>query len=166
MKERIRLNKLQINSNKLNKIGAWQTDRRTELQLFCIYRAVRSCALCADARWLGLTRYSKYSYRNYKSSNLCSQDLTSIWSHFYNVFSQISKPRFSRTRRRKNVCRSLDGLVAPLYFVHYIGMSTEYTPRVKKTRHQTLGHNFTNYYPIFKIFSLADSAVNLQQTHV
>ena len=22
----------------------------------------------------------------------------------------------------------------------------------KKTRHQTLGHNFTNYYPIFKIF--------------
>ena len=40
------------------------------------------------------------------------------------------------------------------------------TPWVKKTRHQTLGHNFTNYYPIFKIFSLADSVVNLQQTHV
>ena len=36
----------------------------------------------------------------------------------------------------------------------------------KKTRHQTLGHNFTNYYPIFKIFSLAYSAVNLQQIHV
>jgi len=36
------------------------------------------------------------------------------------------------------------------------------TPWVKK-RHQTLGHNFTNYYPIFKIFSLSDSAVNLQQ---
>ena len=36
----------------------------------------------------------------------------------------------------------------------------------KKTRHQTLGHNFTNYYPIFKIFSLADSVVNLQQIHV
>ena len=36
----------------------------------------------------------------------------------------------------------------------------------KKTRHQTLGHNFTNYYPIFKSFSLADSVVNLQQTHV
>jgi len=36
----------------------------------------------------------------------------------------------------------------------------------KKTRHQTLGHNFTNYYPIFKIFSLPDSVVNLQQTHV
>jgi len=33
----------------------------------------------------------------------------------------------------------------------------------KKTRHKTLGHNFTNYYPIFKIFSLADSVVNLQQ---
>jgi len=36
----------------------------------------------------------------------------------------------------------------------------------KKTRHQTLGHNFTNYYPIFKILSLADSVVNLQQTHI
>jgi len=36
----------------------------------------------------------------------------------------------------------------------------------KKTRHQTLGHNFTNYYPIFEIFSLADSGVNLQQIHV
>jgi len=36
----------------------------------------------------------------------------------------------------------------------------------KKTRHQTLGHNFTNYYPIFKIFSLADSAVNVQQIHL
>ena len=40
------------------------------------------------------------------------------------------------------------------------------TPWVKKTRHQTLGHNFTNYYPIFKIFSLTDSVVNLQQIHV
>ena len=41
-----------------------------------------------------------------------------------------------------------------------------YTVSQKKTRHQTLGHNFTNYYPIFKIFSLADSVVNLQQAHV
>jgi len=36
----------------------------------------------------------------------------------------------------------------------------------KKTRHQSLCHNFTNYYPIFKFFSLADSVVNLQQIHV
>jgi len=36
----------------------------------------------------------------------------------------------------------------------------------QKTRHQTLGHNFTNYYPIFNFFSLADSIVNLQQIHV
>jgi len=28
----------------------------------------------------------------------------------------------------------------------------------KKTRHQTLSHNFTNYYPIFKIFSLENSS--------
>jgi len=37
-----------------------------------------------------------------------------------------------------------------------------YTVSQKKTRHQTLGHNF-NYYPIFKIFSLADSVVNLHK---
>ena len=36
-----------------------------------------------------------------------------------------------------------------------------YTVSQKKTRHQTLGHNFTNYYPIFKFFSLANSVVNL-----
>ena len=36
----------------------------------------------------------------------------------------------------------------------------------KKTRHQTLSHNFANYYPIFKFFSLADSVVNLQQTRL
>jgi len=36
----------------------------------------------------------------------------------------------------------------------------------KKTRHQTLGHNFTNYYPIFNFFSLPDAVVNLQQTRV
>ena len=36
----------------------------------------------------------------------------------------------------------------------------------KKTRHQTLGHNFTKYYPIFKKFLLPDSVVNLQQIHV
>jgi len=41
-----------------------------------------------------------------------------------------------------------------------------YTPWVKKTRHQTPSHNFTNYYPIFKIFSLANSVVNLKQTDV
>ena len=34
----------------------------------------------------------------------------------------------------------------------------------QKKRHQTLSNNFTNYYPIFKIFSLKDSVVNLQQT--
>jgi len=41
-----------------------------------------------------------------------------------------------------------------------------YTVSQKKTKHPTLGHNFTNYYPIFKIISLADSVVNLQQTRV
>jgi len=41
----------------------------------------------------------------------------------------------------------------------------KYTMRQKKRR-QTLGHNFINKYPIFKIFSPADSVVNLQQIHV
>ena len=49
---------------------------------------------------------------------------------------------------------------------YFFLFSTFYTVSQKKTRHQTLGHNFTNYYRIFKIFSLADSVVNLQQTHV
>jgi len=56
-----------------------------------------------------------------------------------------------------------------------MAVKAQYTVRSKtagiytvsqKTRHQTLGHNFTNYYPIFKIFSLIDSVVNLQQTHI
>ena len=48
-----------------------------------------------------------------------------------------------------------------------IAYSLRTTPWVKKkTRHQTLGHNFTNYYPIFKMFSLADLVVNLQQIRV
>ena len=35
------------------------------------------------------------------------------------------------------------------------------TPWVKKTRHLTLAHNFTKYWPIFKILSLLDSVGNL-----
>jgi len=41
-----------------------------------------------------------------------------------------------------------------------------YTVSQKNKTLQTLGHNFTNYYPIFKIFSPANSAVNLQQIRV
>jgi len=36
-----------------------------------------------------------------------------------------------------------------------------YTKWVKKTRHRTLAHNFTKYWPIFKILSLLDSVGNL-----
>ena len=35
------------------------------------------------------------------------------------------------------------------------------TPWVKKTRHLSLAHNFTKYWPIFKILSLLDSVENL-----
>jgi len=48
----------------------------------------------------------------------------------------------------------------------YTGVVAVVHRESKKTRHQTFGHNFTNYYPIVKIFSLADSVVNLQQIHV
>jgi len=48
-----------------------------------------------------------------------------------------------------------------LYFV-----AVKFFAVSQKTRHQTLGHNFNNYYPIFKIFSIADSVVNLQQIYV
>jgi len=53
--------------------------------------------------------------------------------------------------------KMLHGVIHPICIIHR---------ESKKKRHQTLGHNFTNYYPIFKIFSLADSVVNLQQTRV
>ena len=36
-----------------------------------------------------------------------------------------------------------------------------YTVSQKKTRHQTLAHNFTKYWPILKILSALDSLGNL-----
>jgi len=53
----------------------------------------------------------------------------------------------------------------PLKSVVHASATPELHRESKKTRHQAIGHNFTNYYPIFKIFSLADSVVNLQQIH-
>jgi len=41
--------------------------------------------------------------------------------------------------------------------------ASEYTASQKKTRRQTLAHNFTKYQPIF-VFLLTDLVVNLQQT--
>ena len=61
-----------------------------------------------------------------------------------------------------NLCRAYRSLPIP-DAPESLFTSALYTVS-QKTRHQTLGHNFTNYYPIFEIFLLADSAVNLQQT--
>ena len=36
----------------------------------------------------------------------------------------------------------------------------------QKTRYLSLTHNFTKYWPIFKILSLLDSVGNLQQSHI
>ena len=38
---------------------------------------------------------------------------------------------------------------------------SKYTVSQKKTRHLTLAHKFTKYWPIFKFFSLLDSVGNL-----
>jgi len=66
-------------------------------------------------------------------------------------------------RTNGNLCRAYRSLPIP-DAPDSLFTSALYTVS-QKTRHQTLGHNFTNYYPIFKTFSLADSAVNLQQTN-
>jgi len=70
------------------------------------------------------------------------------------IVSKILKTRYSEMKSLlgcRTVCFNAGGI---------------YTVSQKKTRHQTLGHNSTNYYAIFKNFSLDDSAVNLQQIHV
>ena len=60
-----------------------------------------------------------------------------------------------------NTCDAVDSGIK-VHFLLIFPLHSE----SRKTRHQTLGHKFTNCYPIFKIFSLADWAVNLQQIHV
>jgi len=59
------------------------------------------------------------------------------------------------------VCNTNIYIYIYIYICIYI-----YTYTVSQKRHQILGHNFTNYYPIFEIFSLANSVVNLQQIRV
>ena len=55
-----------------------------------------------------------------------------------------------------------------LRFFHRLGAlpTCIYTVSQKKTRHQTLAHNFPTSQPIFKILSLFDSLVDLQLTHI
>ena len=71
-----------------------------------------------------------------------------------------------RSARSMDLIFSCKNLVYSKLELASMRMLVIYTVSQKKTRHQTLGHNFTSYYPIFKFFSLADSAVNLQQIHV
>jgi len=74
---------------------------------------------------------------------------------------QIEDYSFNDTNRENEVHQ----IVGKHQWIHKTDYYN-YTVSRKKTRHQTLGHNFSKYYPIFKFFSLADSAVNLQQIHV
>jgi len=49
-------------------------------------------------------------------------------------------------------------------FTVYVNLSNAFSGNtlwVKKTRHQTLAHNFTKYWPIYQILSLLDSVGNL-----
>jgi len=62
-------------------------------------------------------------------------------------------------------CALLKGIGSRNGSIAYIAIKQDYTVS-QKTRHQTLGHNFTNCYPIFKFFLPADSEVNLQQIRV
>jgi len=48
-------------------------------------------------------------------------------------------------------------LVMCKHTTHHMNLHRE----SKKTRHLTLAHNFTKYWPIFKILSLLDSVGNL-----
>ena len=45
--------------------------------------------------------------------------------------------------------------------VHHLGMQPANYTVSQKTRHLTLAHNFTKYWPIFKILLLLDSVGNL-----
>ena len=74
------------------------------------------------------------------------------------------RPIYAVTVHRKPRGRSMVGQLGHGLTKNLAG-TTMYTVS-QKTRHQTLGHNFTNYYPIFNFFSLSDSVVNLQQTCV
>jgi len=45
--------------------------------------------------------------------------------------------------------------------LHTVARENKLHRESKKTRHQTLAHNFTKHWPIFKILSLLDSVGNL-----
>jgi len=77
-----------------------------------------------------------------------SQKATHILTDFQNSFTGRLSGKFA-TNSHLNIAPHLNYIVSQ-----------------KKTRHQTLGRNFANYYPSFKFFPLTDSVVNLQQIPV
>ena len=58
------------------------------------------------------------------------------------------------------VCKSSIAFYRVLQYKHF-----DVHRESKKTRHLTLAHNFTKYWPIFKILSLLDSVGNLLCTN-
>ena len=83
-----------------------------------------------------------------------TRSLTSLIQVKFNYTGPTRLCRRSRSNHRS------DPTVQPIK-ARFVWPNSKYTPWVKKTRHITLAHNFTKYWPIFKILSLLESVENL-----
>jgi len=72
------------------------------------------------------------------------------------IHSKKKRLQLSPTVERKQIF-----LITVFTIIVCIICTSIYTVSQKKTRHLTLAHNFTKYWPIFKILSLLDSVGNL-----
>jgi len=111
-----------------------------------------------------------FNYTNHYSLNVHCINLNKIYSIVLVLY--MSKKLYLKTLQSGKVKFSSTTFYMCVWFLCYINgalliviQRALYTVS-QKTRHQTISHNFANYYPIFNFFSLADSLVNLQQTHV
>jgi len=76
-----------------------------------------------------------------------SRQITMLAPHrsvFYRPYAlPATQPTVSKHWDKKNCCTKTALIYKDKFYT---------TPWVKKNRHQTVGHNFTNYYPIFNFF--------------
>ena len=105
---------------------------------------------------------------------------SSIWHYDWTLNVEIEINKSLQYCQRKDASHLPNNFGSPqIFHTLYKGRKMELFPKYKpipdicfiytvsqknKTPHSS--HNFTNYYQIFKIFSLADSVVNLQQIRV
>ena len=91
------------------------------------------------------------------------------WKKIYNKITTHSTfvlPVNFPSMQLQLIFRCMEGTKVRRYNWHSAGSLGWLFPKLKytvsqKTRHLTLAHNFTNYWPIFKIISLLHSAGNL-----